>query len=156
MFSKVSSACLYHFVPKEAGKKRNVMKKNQRAKECQRSDEGRWAKKKQHLSTTLKSPAVRAQAHSIRLDPSRNHYKEQSKQIFFLVSCAMKSQAVIGHWQEIAESFLNGMEINTAASRDFMPPTERIWNKANPLTATLKLLKRDVRFQSEITVDTLW
>jgi len=41
----------------------------------------------------------------------------------FFVSGAIKSRAVIGHWQEITE---NGMEINTAASRDFMRPTEGI------------------------------
>lgn len=57
------------------------MKENQRAQECQRSDEGRWAKRKQHLSTYLKSPAGRAQAHSVTRFTPRGITKEQSKQI---------------------------------------------------------------------------
>lgn len=85
--------CFQSFVPFcPRGRREVKMKENQRARECQRSDKGRWAKGKQHLSTYLKSPAVRAHHTSSDFTRgSRNHYKGQSKQIFPLCRAQWKA-----------------------------------------------------------------
>lgn len=77
--------------------------------------------RKQHLATYLKSSSTRHQM----LSHEKSLQGAKQTHIVF-VSGAIKSRAVIGHWQEITESFLNAMGINTAASRDFMPAREGI------------------------------
>ncbi len=115
--------CFQSFVPfcpkgggEEEKQRWREIKEHQNVREATRAGEQR--------GNNISALTLKAQLGELKhttpsdLPPEESLQGAKLTDILF-VSRVMKSRAVIGHWQKITESVLNGMEINTAASGDF-------------------------------------